>query len=148
MLHGLFLLGEIKTKVLRLRFIHLHSALQQPVGKRFCHIEQLVVSVSLFLTGKCHFFFTFSYDNKFCFNSHCAPPCTVIIYSIAVVTLCCSKNVRAWPAQRVDKPGAVIGTAFFRQSGSAKWTAIPPASAGQVYPARCRTDGPRFQRIR
>ena len=67
---------------------------------------------------------------------------------IAVVTLCCSKNVRAWPAQRVDKPGAVIGTAFFRQSGSAKWTAIPPASAGQVYPARCRTDGPRFQRIR
>ncbi|SAG13907.1 Uncharacterised protein [Enterobacter cloacae] len=74
MLHGLFLLGKIQTKVFRLRFIHLHSALQQPVGERFCHVEQFVVSVSLFLTGKSHFLFTFSYDHEFCFNSHFAPP--------------------------------------------------------------------------
>ena len=52
------------------------------VDERVGHIEQLVVSVSLFLTGKCHFLFTFSYDNKFCFNSHRAPRYTVFIYSI------------------------------------------------------------------
>ena len=98
--------------------------------------SSLSFSLHLFLRPRILF------QQPFCTSS------TVIIYSIAVPDLRCSKNVRTWLTQRMYKPGAVIGTAFFLQSGSAKWTAILPASAGQVYPAPYRTDGPRFQRIR
>ncbi|VTP67591.1 Uncharacterised protein [Leclercia adecarboxylata] len=82
MLHSLFLLGEIQPKIFSLRFIHLLTALQQPVGERFCQVEQFVVSVSLFLTGNVIFSSPFLTTTNFVSTAIMRPPyCNYIQYT-------------------------------------------------------------------